>query len=296
MKKETQTQIMKPIKVFSLVLLALLLLVPAASAETYTLIDEDLVFGGGSGSGGGIDSVEIPEYFFPHGLQLRVHESETSLVITTDSSELEYIIDSTTGESFIIDCFGTYLNGEKVVNPDSPYYTQEILPGQSFYYAAGRLLAGNDNVPPDYQDSYYGERVYHANNAVREVAISLSLAYPDCPVCVVGPINTPLFWYLYMPVGESVPALTQHVTVTYDDQSENYQVYVDTSDESVDVWVHGYLFGWFPVYTLSSNSFPPSTHFEWLTLPVQWMLWNIDWEVKVEFDGESQVLKWNQDI
>ena len=68
MKKETQTQIMKPIKVFSLVLLALLLLVPAASAETYTLIDEDMVFGGGggsSGSGGGLGSVSVPEYFFP---------------------------------------------------------------------------------------------------------------------------------------------------------------------------------------------------------------------------------------
>ena len=45
MTKERQTQIMKPIKVLSLVLLALLLLVPAASAETYTLIDETLYFG-----------------------------------------------------------------------------------------------------------------------------------------------------------------------------------------------------------------------------------------------------------
>ena len=45
MTKEKQIQIMKPIKVLSLVLLALLLLVPAASAETYTLIDEDLDFG-----------------------------------------------------------------------------------------------------------------------------------------------------------------------------------------------------------------------------------------------------------
>ena len=303
MKKETQTQIMKPITVLSLVLLALLLLVPAASAETYTIIDEDMVFGGGggsSGSGGGLGSVSVPEYFFPKldisSWEPLTNTNEKPIEISITSEDSKYIIDSDSGDFFWVDCGGLYQNGLKLERDSENPNKGIVIPVNSSYYRLGGGLAGgNSNIPPGFTDSYYGERVYLANEAVKEFAISLSLAFPGCTVCVQGPFNSPMYWYLYMVVDETTPSSIQHVTVTYDDQSENYQVYVDTSDESVDVWVRGYVFGWLPVWTFGSNAFPPSTHFEWLTCPVRFLFWDVDWEVEVEWNGESKFIYWNLD-
>lgn len=364
MTKERQTQIMKPIKVLSLVLLALLLLVPAASAETYTIIDEDMVFGGGSGTSGGVQNVEEGSDIFGsdseiYGLlssfvrlsyvgdsvwtsyslasplnadsayDLSPQVSSSGAVIDTRISG--YILGSDTED------FRKYKSGATgyfvpktsyypVLTSSGSYTSQRYSLCSAVYYQGGEVVFDKSSAlelldskigsltsqlrvefgfdtGSTSSDVYYGAvdslshaiaRYFSETYLGSYVAVSYygsnsdgkgyyDSSSVDVIITVVG---------LDSPVSESA---TQHVTVTYDDQSENYQVYVDTSDESVDVWVRGYVFGWLPVWTFGSNSFPPSTHFEWLTCPVRLFFWDVDWEVEVECNGESKFIYWNLD-
>ena len=263
---------MKPLKVLLLVLLALLLLVPAASAETYTLVDEDLVFGGGSG---GI--VDAYTYSYYNG------EGKASGPITLVGSS--YVLSTSYGD---FSGSGVYISGSLDSSyTDDPYNPYSVdLTSDEFYYHVYFLVAG----PGKFAD-FVAEVVSYAK--------TLSSANPDIPVilniqCSSSPQVLTASVYIY-PIPEISESAIQHVTVTYDDQSENYQVYVDTSDESVDVWVRGYVFGWLPVWTFGSNAFPPSTHFEWLTCPVRFLFWDVDWEVEVECNGESKFIYWSLD-
>lgn len=283
---ENQPKNMKPLKVLSLVLLALLLLVPAASAETYTLIDEDLEFGG-SVSGGSI--VPPSQYLLQSG-SIEVTRDTNVGVFYSYTYEGSYygepgVLTWTVSSAFP----GVYLDGVRLDE-----YTYEE-PFEAFVQTGdkyGRILLGLFQTG--------GTGTYEEWSAylsfIEGYLISLSKSCPNSYVLCNGVQSSTSACNIYVvPYPEPSEGVTQHVTVTYTEESENYQIYVDTSDESVDVWVHGYVFGWFPVYTFSSNSFPPSTHFEWLDLPFRFLFWNVDWEVKVECGGESKVLKWNQD-
>ena len=259
---------MKPLKVFSLVLLALLLLVPAVSAETYTLIDEDLVFGD-SGTSSGLT------------LQFSLLSETVDVTLNSDRTLLDGSIlpSGTRVSTYYYAAFDNYVVVGSNSYPISSFLGNNrdlLIDVSSTIFPGGYVSFGKGD------NRYFNAWVYYPYD---------SSGNPPSP-SVPSSFVVENYW---VPSSGSSSGVTQHVTVTYDDQSENYQVYVDTSDESVDVWVRGYVFGWLPVWTFGSNAFPPSTHFEWLTCPVRFLFWDVDWEVEVECNGESKFVYWNLD-
>lgn len=342
MKKETQTQIMKPIKVLSLVLLALLLLVPAASAETYTIIDEDLKFGDDTPSysvgdsnvflkysnlitslkdayGNAVDplfSSELVSFkntayssagrVYGNGISTRsimyYSDGEADSTSTKDITGYLYNYHKALSggySSVSIDSF-IYYNGSELTGYTSTDYLplESGLLGCSMYFKYASFTYGATSQTTANVISQYNRGLTFAKSLASYISSQEGcyvFLYPNNYYDSSSVSAVDFNFICYGLSESSSSSSTQHVTVTYDDQSENYQVYVDTSDESVDVWVRGYVFGWLPVWTFGSNAFPPSTHFEWLTCPVRFLFWDVDWEVEVECNGESKFIYWNLD-
>ncbi|MBQ4134032.1 MAG: hypothetical protein IJD66_00805 [Methanocorpusculum sp.] len=277
MTKERQTQIMKPLKVLSLVLLALLLLVPAASAETYTLIDEDLVFGGGSGG-----SIVNPSKYLYRSVSYTADESFVlgdffPFSQTFGSDQLGWYVD--------FDNPGVLLNG--VVqsqftsdSPDSPI----VNSGDKYHVITlGLFQSGFTGTASDWS-SYV--------SYIESYLVSLSVSCPDSYVLCSGIQGSTSICNIYVyPYPEPSLSEIQHVTVTYSDESERYTVTLERNGVESDAIISMTFFDF-----LTFNKYAQRSSEDWTVTLSPYFLWfEVDYELRVNLDGQTDSVSWNLD-
>lgn len=291
MTKEKQIQIMKPIKVLSLVLLALLLLVPAASAETYTLIDEDLVF-----SSDGDDVFEGVAGYIPLE-DPDVVESENYVL-------LDVIFSSEYFEERDIDISiydgGTWSFGGRSglieIQPDGSIYLEGLNPNGFEYrtfYASDMLTFEGWFCP---SSEYYDEQwVYTPEEYarygcglyicpwVKDVSWGVNYVITGLDGFEPGPVTL-------TPAGESI----QHVTVTYDDETSDYTVIFDETTFDRDISVTGYLFGVFPIHFTGIGWRLHSDAVSY-TVPARFFVFDLYYTAEVVYNGDRKSVSWNLD-
>ena len=292
MTKERQTQIMKPIKVLSLVLLALLLLIPAASAEIYTLIDEDLEFGGGLTFEGFSsylpvfdDEVGEPVEI---GICYEIYYDSYSIAESlglTSPSELDGAHWSWGPYSGTVEYTGYNAGLEFDGFPDDVYTT--------VYGTSNINLKGWDYS--EFDDSYEPEVYYAISYEDLFLAGLVPFVIGVVPESGVAGVITYTPDFYTEPFLITVPSgVTQHVTVTYDDETTDYTVTFDETTFDRDISVTGYLFGLFSIHSTGIGWKLHSDAVSY-TVPARFLTFDLDYTAEVVYNGDRKSVSWNLD-
>ena len=297
MRKERQTLIIQPLKVLSLVLLALLLLVPAASAETYTIIDEDLKFGDYTPSYSVGDSNVFLKY---SNLITSLKNAYGNSVKPLFSSEVVSFKNTVYSSPGRISGYGIttrsmmyYSDGEFDSSRDVTgflYNYHKSLSGayssisiDSFIYYKGSELTGYtyaDYLPLEsgllgcsmyfeYHSYTYGETSQITADIISEYNKGLTFAkslasyissqegcyvflYPNNHYDSSAVYDVDFNFICYGLSESSSSSASQHVTVTYDKDSDTYDVSLKRNGEPLYLSIKGKAFGWLPIYTYTT--------------------------------------------
>lgn len=302
MKKETQTQIMKPIKVLSLVLLALLLLVSAASAETYTLIDTDLTFGGSGNSGNISGGSWTPSGNQVYGLvgtpgEYPLSDAVANTMYNGFDSAL-FCIDTTITTStgtYVDTNTGVWLGGERLLEyteanqfpiadyaEDTPVFVVPYMRGK---FQSESIQQGGASYSTDL------DVITSFCDMIYSVIQELSALYPNSYVLCTQILNNPGYRYIYVLEPAEVSSSTQHVTVTYDDETTDYTVTLERNEELSSAAVVGNVLGFIPiVHNVDTSSEDWST-----TVSSRFLFFDLDYELRVELGEDKQSVTWNLD-
>ena len=288
---ENQPKNMKPLKVLSLVLLALLLLVPAASAETYTIIDTDLVF-----SGGGDDVFEGVAGYIPLE-DPSVFESENYVILDWAFSP-EYFEER--GIDISIYDGGTWSFGGRsgliTIQPDGSIYLDGLNPNDLEYrtfYASDMFSFEGWYCP---SSDYYDEQWVYTPEDYAYYVCGLYI-YPlvsgvswDANYVITGLEGFEPGPVTLTPAGQ----LTQHVTVTYSDESEKYTVTLERNGIESSASIGATALGFLPLkdFVAFGQGVQTSSEDWTFTLPTHFLLFGVDYTFYVTIDGQTQSVSW----